>query len=97
MGSDRENTIKDLFKSITGQEYINGMKLGEGVYDNKSGILRTADGREYKNDDIEAAEKYFEERCKALYNDPSTKKESSFAAIAYEAIKIMKGRHGSNF
>ena len=97
MAGNREDTIKDLFKSITGQEYIDGMKPGEGIYDNKSGILRTADGREYKNDEIEAAEKYFEETCKKLYNNPATKKESSYSAIAYEAIKIMKGRHGTNF
>lgn len=97
MAGNREDTIKGLFKSITGQEYIDGMKLGEGIYDHKTGVLRTADGKEYKNDDIEAAAKYFEERCKTLYNDPSRKRESEYSAIAYEAIKIMKGRYGSQF
>ncbi len=97
MAGNREDTIKDLFKSITGQEYVNGMKPGEGFYDNKSGVLRTSDGREYKNDEIVAAEAYFEENCKKLYNDPSSRKESTYFAIAYEAIMIMKGRHGSNF
>ena len=97
MAGNREDTIKGLFKSITGQEYIDGMKLGEGIYDHKTGVLRTSDGKEYKNDEIEAAAVFFEERCKALYNDKATKRESEFCAIAYEAIKIMKGRFGSNF
>ncbi|MCR4590290.1 MAG: hypothetical protein K5668_05665 [Lachnospiraceae bacterium] len=97
MAGNREDTIKGLFKSITGQEYIDGMKLGEGIYDHKTGILRTSDGKEYRNDDIEAAASYFEERCKRLYNDGERKKESEYSAIAYEAIKIMKGRFGSNF
>ena len=74
-----------------------GDAIGEGNYDHKTGILRAADGTEYKNDDIEAAAKYFEERCKTLHKDPARKKESEFSAIAYEAIKIMKGRFGSNF
>ncbi len=97
MAGNREETIKDLFKSVTGQEYVHGVAIGEGNYDHKTGILRAADGTEYKNDDIEAAAKYFEERCKTLHKDPSRKKESEFCAIAYEAIKIMKGRFGSNF
>ncbi|MCR5024505.1 MAG: hypothetical protein K6A90_09275 [Lachnospiraceae bacterium] len=97
MAGNREETIKDLFKSVTGQEYVHGVAIGEGNYDHKTGILRAADGTEYKNDDIEAAAKYFEERCKTLHKDPSRKKESEFSAIAYEAIKIMKGRFGSNF
>ena len=96
MAVNREDTIKDLFKSITGQEYINGMKPGEGIYDHKTGVLRTSDGKEYKNDDIEAAAAFFEDRCKRLFNNPETKKESEYSAIAYEAIKIMKGRFGSN-
>ena len=97
MPDNREDTIKGLFKSFTGQEYIDGMKPGEGIYDHKTGILRTSDGKEYKNDDIEAAAKYFEARCKDLYTDPARKKESEFSAIAYEAIRIMKGRFGSNY
>ena len=97
MAGNREDTIKDLFKSITGQEYIDGMKLGEGIYDHKTGILRTSDGKEYKNVDIEAAAAFFEDRCKKLYNDGQRKKESEFCAIAYEAIKIMKGRFGHQF
>ena len=97
MAGNREDTIKGLFKSITGQEYIDGMKIGEGIYDHKTGVLRTSDGKEYKNDDIEAAATYFEERCKALYNKPETRKESEYSAIAYEAIRIMKGRYGSNY
>jgi len=96
MGVNREDTIKDLFKSMTGQEYVNGIAIGEGMYDHKTGILRAADGTEYKNDDIEAAAKYFEERCKTLHKDSARKKESEFCAIAYEAIKIMKGRFGNN-
>ena len=97
MAVNREDTIKDLFKSITGKEYINGMRPGEGIYDNKTGILRTSDGKEYKNDEIEAAAAFFEDRCKKLYNDGEGKKESEFCAIAYEAIKIMKGRFGHKF
>lgn len=97
MSDSRESTIKDLFKSFTGQEYVNGLKPGEGYFDHKTGILRTSDGKEYKNEEIEESEKYFEERCKKLFSDPERKKESSYAAIAYEAIKIMKGRYGKNF
>ncbi len=97
MAASRDDTIKDLFKSITGQEYINGMKLGEGIYDHKTGILRTSDGKEFKNDDIDAAASFFEDRCKSLYNKGENVKEMEFCAIAYEAIKIMKGRFGSNF
>ena len=97
MSERREETIKDLFKSFTGQEYINGLKPGEGLYDHRTGILRASDGTEYKNDEIEESEKYFEERCKTLYNDPARKKESVYSAIAYEAIKIMKGRFGNSF
>ncbi len=97
MAGTREETIKGLFKSITGQEYIDGMKLGEGIYDHKTGVLRTADGKEYKNDEIEAAAAFFEDRCKQLYSKENPNKESEFCAIAYEAIRIMKGRFGSNF
>ena len=97
MADNREATIKDLFKSFTGQEYVNGLTPGEGMYDFKTGILRTADGKEYKNDMIEAAAEYYEERCKQLYKDPERKKESEYSAIAYEAIKIMKGRYGNNY
>ncbi len=97
MAVKREETIKDLFKSFTGQEYKNGVKPGEGYFDGNTGILKASDGKEYRNDEIEESEKYFEERCRSLYKKPGRKKESVYAAIAYEAIKIMKGRYGSGF
>ncbi len=96
MGTNREDTIKDLFKSFTGQEYQKGVQPGESSYDRNAGVLKSGiDGSIYKDDEINEAAAYFESRAKELLTDPETNRMGEFYRIGYEAIAIMKGRIGS--
>lgn len=97
MGVNREDTIKDLFKSFTGQDYQHGMQLDESVYDRNAGVLKSGiDGAIYKDDEINEAAAYFEEKAKEFLTNPETKRVGEFYRIGYEAIAIMKGRIGSS-
>ncbi len=96
MADNREDTIKDLFKSFTGMEYQKGVVAGESSYDRNAGVLKSGiDGSIYKDDEINEAASYFEEKAKELLTNPDTHRVGEFYRIGYEAIAIMKGRIGS--